>query len=471
MPILQVNHRDGTPLALSDDTLAGFAARLRGPLIAPGAPDYDAARKVYNAMHDGRRPGLIVQAVDVADVIAAIGFARSHGMALAVRGGGHNVAGFATCDGGLVLDLGRMKGIRVDPARDTVRAEGGVTWGDLDHATHAFGLAVPGGVVSTTGIAGLTLGGGMGHLTRRGGLSCDRLVSADVVLADGRFVTCDADTEPDLFWALRGGGGNFGVVTAFEYAAERVATVLGGPTFYQPEPAVLRRWEALLAEAGETLQVLLAFTVAPPAPFIARDWHGKPVMAAVACWSGPEAADARIKAGLDGLGTVVGQALTRMPYPRINTLFDATLPKGLQHYWKAHVAADVSDAALALHLEHGGRTPCPESGCFLFPIDGACHRMAADATAFPHRAARYSVIYSGSWTDPAANAANTAWVRDYAAALAPHSDSGGYGNFMTDDDDAAVAANYGPNLARLKAVKARYDPQNLFRLNQNITPG
>ena len=462
---------DGGMSTLSDDVFDAFSARLRGPVLAPGEATYELARPIYNAMHDDKRPGLMVQAVDAADVIATVNFARDNGLMLAVRGGSHNVTGFATCDGGLVLDLKRMKGIRVDQAARTVRAEGGVTWGDLDHATHSFGMAVPGGVVSTTGIAGLTLGGGMGHLTRRGGLSCDNLVSADVVTADGRMLTCDATHEPDLFWALRGGGGNFGVVTAFEYRTQPVASVFAGPVFFRTDPGVFRAYEAMLAEAPNALQALFAFTMAPEAPILPEDWHLKPVMAVVACWSGEEARDAEIASRLTGLGEVIGQALGRMPYPQVNTLFDAALPYGMQHYWRANVAREVPDEALAAHIAHGAKVPHPASGTFLFPIDGAVHSMGPDDTAFPFRDARYSVIFSGSWPDAADNDANIAWVKAYSDALAPWSEQGGYINFMTEADAAKIQANYGPNHARLRQAKAKYDPGNLFRLNQNIAPG
>lgn len=471
MALHSLQTRGGAAPAFGADAFDRFTAQLRGAAIGPEDSRYDAVRPIYNEMHNGKRPGLIVQAADVADVIATVNFARDHDLVLAVRGGSHNVTGFATCDDGLVLDLKPMKGIRVDTARRTVRAEGGVTWGDMDHATHAFGMAVPGGVVSTTGIAGLTLGGGMGHLSRRGGLSCDSLISADMVLADGSFVTCDAEREPELFWAIRGGGGNFGVVTAFEYRTQPVSTVLGGPTFYRTDPQVFRNYEAMLADSSEELQALFAFTMAPEAPFLPADWHGKPVMAVVTCWSGDEAQDASIGAALSGLGEVIGQALWRMPYPQINTLFDAGLPYGMQHYWRANVVRDVPDEALAAHIEHGAGVPHPASGTFLFPIDGACHRVGPDDTAFPHRNARYSVIFSGSWPDPADNAANTAWVKAYADALKPWSEEGGYINFMTEADDAKIRANYGPNHDRLRQAKAQYDPENLFRLNQNIAPG
>ncbi len=462
--------RDGRTVTRHEERVAELKGRLRGRLIRPGDEGYRAACTVYNEMHSSRRPSLIIEAADVADVMAAVAFAAEHRLLLAVRGGGHNVAGLGTCDNGMVIDLKRLKGIRIHPESATLQAGGGCTWGDLDHATHAFGLAVPGGVVSTTGIAGLTLGGGMGHLTRRGGLSCDNLISADVVTADGRFLTCDAERHPDLFWALRGGGGNFGVVTSFGYRAHPVREVFGGPTFYAPDPAVFARYEAMLAESPDELQAIFAFTIGAASPLLPEEWHGKPVMAVVACWSGDAARDDAVKERLSSLGRVVGQALWRMPYPQVNTLFDATLPYGMQHYWKANVVKSVPEEALAAHIEHGARVPHPASGTFLFPIDRACHRVGVNDTAFPHRDARYSVIFSGSWPDPADNEKNIAWVREAHAALKPWSEDGGYGNFMSDTEQDRVQANHGPNYPRLRAVKKRYDPDNLFRVNQNIPP-
>ena len=449
--------------------LENLAGSLRGPLIKPADDGYDEARSVYNAMHN-RKPALIVQAVDVADVIAAVDFAREQGLALALRGGGHSVPGFGTCDDGLVLDLGRMKGIRVDPVNSTVRAEGGCTLGELNHATHPFGMSVPAGIVSTTGIAGLTLGGGMGYLSRAYGLSCDNLISADVVTADGRLRTCDSDRNPDLFWAIRGGGGNFGVVTSFEYQMHPVGEVLGGPTFYRIDGETLRNYQKLMAEAPEELTVIFAITRGLPVPFLPEEWHGQPVMVTVTCWCGSPERDEEITSTVAGLGEVLGQAHWRMPFPAINTLFDDLLPKGLQHYWKANVGGEISEEALAVHLEHGPRVPNIESGPFFFPINGACHRVGEDDTAFAHRDSAFSLVIAGSWKDPADNDKNTAWVRDYYDALRPYSDEGGYINFMSADDQDRAPSNYGANYRRLREIKARYDPTNLFRLNQNVLP-
>jgi FAD/FMN-containing dehydrogenase len=453
---------------LDDAAVNALRAAVRGTIVRPDDASYDEARRVYNAMHD-RRPALILRASGVADVIAAVRFAGAHGLDLAVRGGSHSVPGFGTCDGGLVLDLGRLRGIRVDPERRTARVEGGCTWGDVNHATAAFGLATTGGIVSTTGVGGLTLGGGIGYLARRCGLSCDNLLAADVVLADGSFVTCDATRESDLFWAIRGGGGNFGVVTSFELRLHPVGPVLGGPTFYPLEPGVLRRYRDFLAGAPEPLGAVLGLTLAPPLPFVPAPWHGKPVVAVIACWSGAEEPGRTVLAELRDWGPVVGAHVAPMAYPAINSLFDDLLPAGLQQYWKASFACDIPDGAIAAHVTHGAEVPCVESGAFVFPIDGACHRVASDATAFAFRDARWSVVVAGAWPDPGDNAHNMAWVRRYHEALQPFSEPAGYVNFMSADDLHRVRASYGANYDRLTAIKRRYDPGNLFRLNQNVT--
>jgi FAD/FMN-containing dehydrogenase len=454
---------------MNDQAIEDLHARLRGTLIQPADEGYDQARSVYNAMHD-RRPALIVQATDTADVVAAVDFARDHELLLAVRGGGHSVPGFGTCDDGLVLDLGKMNSVHVDPSSKHVRAGGGCTLGDLDHATHAYGLAVPGGTVSTTGLAGLTLGGGVGHLSRAYGLSCDNLVSAEVVTAAGQIVSCDASRHPELFWALRGGGGNFAVVTSFLFRAHPVNTVLGGPTFFRIDGAVMRNYESLMRDAAEELNALCAIALAPPAPFVPEEWHNKPVMSVLACWCGSEAEDENIPRRIAELGEVVGQALWRMPYPEINTFFDELLPAGLRHYWKASTAIDLPDGAISAHLEHGPRVMTPEAGLFMFPINGACHQVDDDATAFANRNAMLSAVITGTWHEEADDETNIRWVRDYFEALKPWSEAGAYVNFMSGDDREQANASYGAKFQRLRAVKQEYDPDNLFRVNHNIEP-
>jgi FAD/FMN-containing dehydrogenase len=391
----KVNTRPDThgseAIVVPADTIRQFTESLRGALIEPDDEGYDVARKVYNAFHDNR-PAMIVEATGVADVIAAVTFARRHELSLSVRGGGHSVPGFGTCDGGLVLSLERMRGIRVDPERRSVRAEGGCTWADLNHATAAFGMATTGGIVSTTGIAGLTLGGGLGYLARSCGLSCDNLLSADVVTAEGRFVTCSERHHEDLFWAIRGGGGNFGVVTSFVYRLHAVADILGGPTFYPLDADVLRAYRALMAEAPEALGAILGITLGPPLPFLPETWHGRPVIVVLTCWSGPSGEDDAIRKRLAHIGPVLGQHVQRMPYPAINTLFDELLPAGLYHYWKGSFTKHLSDGAIAVHVDYGARVPCLQSATILFPIDGACQRVAPEATAFAYRDATIATV-------------------------------------------------------------------------------
>ncbi len=466
---VNIETHGGTNAELEQTTIEAFSGNLRGRLILAGDDGYDEARKVYNAMHD-RRPALIVRAAGVADVMETIRFAADHDILLAVRGGAHSVPGFGTCDGGLVLDLGGMRGIRVDPDARTARAEGGCTWGDFNHATKAFGLATTGGIVSTTGIAGLTLGGGMGYLARRCGLSCDNLLSADVVTAGGDFLTCSTERNEDLFWALRGGGGNFGVVTSFEYQLHPVADILGGPTFYPLDGDVMRGYRELISGAPEELNAILGITLGPPLPFLPEKWHHQPMIVVLTCWTGPGKQDDEIRKQLADIGPIAGQYLDRMPYPVINTLFDELLPPGLFHYWKGCFSRELNDAAIDVHLEHGARVPCLESATLLFPVDGACHRVPADATAFAWRDAGFSTVLGPSWRDAADSEANIAWGRGYHDALRPHSEEGGYVNFMSGDDGDRVQANYRDNYDRLVEIKQRYDPANRFRLNQNIQP-
>jgi FAD/FMN-containing dehydrogenase len=442
---------------------------FRGRVVRPEHEQYDEIRAVYNAIHD-RRPALIVQAAGPDDVSAAIRMARDHDLPLAVRGGGHSVAGFSTCDDGIVLDLSGMRQIAVDPERRRVRAEGGCTWGELNEATYAFGLATTGGVVSTTGVGGLTLGGGIGYLARRCGLACDNLVSAEIVTAEGQLLSCSDDENEDLFWALRGGGGNFGVVTSFEYALHPVADIVGGPTVFRLEGDVLRGFDEFIARAPEDLGAILGLALAPPFPFVPEEWHLKPVAVVISCWTGAAGDADEVLRPLGELGAVLGQAIGQMPYPAINTLFDELLPKGLRHYWKSEFTADIADETVELHLDHASRVPTLESGTFFFPIDGACHRVGANETAFAFRAARFGVGMFGTWHEPDDDERNIAWVRDYHDALRPYSLGAGYVNFSSGDEQGRVPEIYGGNHERLAQVKRRYDPENLFRLNQNVTP-
>jgi FAD/FMN-containing dehydrogenase len=444
---------------------------VRGEVIAPSDPRFEDARKVYNAMID-KRPALIVRCTGVADVIAAVKAAKAEGLSVAVRGGGHSVPGFGTADGALVVDLTRMRGIRVDPSRKTVRAEGGCTWGDFNHATGAFGLATTGGIISTTGIGGLTLGGGIGYLTRGVGLSVDNLLSADVVLADGSFVTASEDVNPDLFWALRGGGGNFGVVTSFEYRLHPVANIVGGPMFFEAKdaPTVLRAYDRYIDKASRQLGAFFAWQIAPPLPFIPKERHGDTFCAIVACWAGAPDGAAKAIAPLRDAAPVVAEAVGPMPYAALNGAFDALVPPGLQHYWKSVFGGPLTDEVIAAHLAHGPKVPAVNSTAHIYPINGAAHDVKSGATAFGHRQSKFATVIAGMWPDPKQNEANTRWVRGYYKALAPLSEEGGYTNFAADDDMNRVRANYGDSYDRLVKVKSTFDPGNAFRFNQNITP-
>jgi FAD/FMN-containing dehydrogenase len=439
--------------------------------VVPGGADYEDARLVHNGMID-KRPAVVVRVANAGDVMTTVRYARDNGLDLSVRGGGHSGPGFGTNDGGVVIDFSRMRGVRVDPNARRARAEGGTTWGDFNAATNAFGLATTGGIISSTGIAGLTLGGGIGYLTRGHGLSLDNLVSADVVTADGRLLVASENENADLFWAIRGGGGNFGVCTSLEYKLHPVQNVYWGPMFYEIEETenILRFYRDYIEDAPEAMGVFPAFQIAPPLPFIPEDRHGDMFVAIVACWSGdPEEGERQFKA-FHNVAEVKAEMVGPIPYPAINVAFDGLYPKGIRQYWKGNFVKELTDEAIAAHVQHGPNAPTVSSTMHLYPINGACHRVDADATAFGHRDANFSMVIIAASSDPSEDAANTKWVRDYSSAIAPHSEAGGYVNFMDDDDAERVRANYGRNFDRLVDIKRKYDPDNLFRVNQNIAP-
>jgi FAD/FMN-containing dehydrogenase len=454
-------------------TVAELREQVRGPVIEQGQEGYDEHRRVNNGMHD-RRPALIVRAAASADAVAAVRFAREEGLELAVRGGGHSAPGFGTCDGGVVLDLSLINNVFVDRVKKTARVGAGATWGDFNHATNAYGLASTGGIISTTGVSGLTLGGGIGYLARGCGLSCDNLVSAEVVTADGRMLVASDNENEDLFWALRGGGGNFGVVTSLELALHDVETIYGGPMLYEVEdaPAVMRAYDEYIQEAPEQLGAFFGWQLAPPLPFIPEDRHGDMFCVIVTCWAGrPEQGEQGIKPFRD-VAEVKAEMVGPMPYPALNSAFDGLYPKGIRQYWKADFVRDLPDEAVAAHVEHGPRTPTPSSTMHMYSINGAVHRVGAEETAFGHRDAKYAMIILAAWPDPADDEDNRQWVRGYYEAVHPYSGTqGGYVNFMDADDAARAPENYGPTYERLRRVKATYDPDNLFHLNQNIVPG
>jgi len=456
---------------MSGISVDDLRASVRGAIIQPGDPAYDTARKVYNGMID-KRPALIVRCADVADVIAAVNYARSNDMLTAIRGGGHNGGGLGTCDDGIVIDLSAMKGIRIDPIARTAQVGGGCTWADVDHATHAFGFAVPCGFISSTGVGGLTLGGGIGYLTREYGLTIDNLLSADVVLADGSFVTASERAHSDLFWALRGGGGNFGVVTSFEFRVHPVKSMYAGPTFWPLEQSaeVMRAYRKFILNAPEYVNGFFAFLTIPPAPMFPEHLHMKKVCGIVWACTGPASRAEAATKPMRSVGTPLLDHQGDMPMPMLNSLFDALYPAGLQWYWRADFVKELSDAAIEEHVRHGSALPTMHSTMHLYPIDGAAHRVGTDETAFSYRDANWAEVIVGVDPDPGKSGAITEWCKGYFDALHSYSAGGAYVNFMMDEGQERVQASFRDNYDRLARIKSKYDPTNLFRVNQNIRP-
>jgi FAD/FMN-containing dehydrogenase len=457
-----------------NDTIIGtFKATLRGGLIQRSDADYEEARKLYNGMID-KRPLMIARCVDTADVIHAVRFGRENNLLTAIRGGGHNGPGLGSCNDGLVIDLSLMKGVRVDPADRTVRVAGGSTQGDVDHASHAFGLAVPAGVISTTGIGGLTLGGGHGYLARRYGLTIDNLVEADVVLADGSPVIASESQHEDLFWALRGGGGNFGVVTSFLFKAHPVKTVFAGPIFWELMKDGLRvmKWyRKFLPEAPVELSPFLALQTVPSTEPFPKEIWGKKICALVTCYTGPlDKAEEAIQPIRRELPTPILDWMGPMPFPALQSLFDPLLPKGLQWYWKGDFVRELSDEAIDVHLEHALKAPSELSLMHLYPIDGAVHQVGPKETAWNCRNATWSMVIDGVDPDPAKAQALKEWGRGYWEAVHPFNLVGAYVNFMMDEAEGRIRSTYGDNYDRLADIKKKFDPTNFFRVNQNIKP-
>ncbi len=456
---------------LSSEVVQPLRDQARGRVITAEDDGYDEARRVHNGMFD-KRPLVVVMAEQVADVIAAVHFAGEGGFDLSVRGGMHSGPGFGTNDGGVVIDMSQMRTVRVDPHKKTARADAGATWGDFNYATHAFGLATTGGIISTTGISGLTLGGGIGYLARGCGLTIDNLISADVVSADGAFLTASESEHEDLFWGLRGGGGNFGVVTSLEYRLREVDQVFAGPILYNMEDAatVFRMFDEFIQDAPEEFGGFPGFQIAPPLPFIPENRHGDTLCLVVVHWAGPLDQAERALKPFHDVAQVVADGSGPLPYPALNSAFDALYPKGLRAYWKGAFVKTLPDAAIAAHVEHGSKVPEVSCTMHLYPINGACHRVGANDTAFAYRDATYGMVFLAGWTDPAKDAERIAWVRDYYEALSPYAEPGGYINFMQDDDYGRIQDNYRQNYDRLVDIKRAYDPGNLFHLNQNIAP-
>lgn len=458
---------------MPDELSADLREGLRGRVVTRSDLDYDEVRALYNGMID-KRPRVIARCVDVADVITAVNFGRDRDLLIAVRGGGHNGPGLGSCDDGLVIDLSMMKGIHVDRVDKTVRVEPGCTSGDVDHATHAFGLAVPFGIVSTTGVAGLTLGGGIGYLTRRHGLTVDNLLEADVVLADGSFVTASPKEHADLFWALRGGGGNFGVVTSFLFQAHPVSTVYAGPIFWDAThaKAVMQAYRDYLPEAPEELGIFVGLKTVPSMePFPTEAW-GKRACAIIGVYNGPANDGQKALAPiLDAVPAPIFNWMSEIPFPAMQGLFDPFFPKGLQWYWKSDFVAALPDEAIDTYIAQAAKAPSELSLMHLYPIDGAVQRVPTDATAWSARNARWSMVIAGIDPDPDKAQALKTWGRAYWQAVHPFNLESAYVNFMMDDEvEGRVQTTYGANYERLTSIKAKYDPQNLFRVNQNIQP-
>lgn len=449
----------------TDHAVDQFASSLNGELIREGHTAYEEARKIWNAMID-RRPALIVRCRGTDDVVRSVNFARDHAIPLSVRGGGHNVSGNALCEGGLVVDLFPMKEVRVDPERHVATVEGGATLRDLDLKTQEFGLATTGGIVSTTGVAGFTLGGGLGMLMRKHGLACDNLLGVEIVTADGRVRKANAGENRDLFWAVRGGGGNFGVVTSFEFKLHPLGKILYGPVLHPIDRArdVLRFYRKFMEGAPDELQ---AYAGLLPSP------QGAPVAAVVAAYAGPIEDGERVLRPLRELGTPLVDQIHPTAYVDHRGLFDAFYPAGLRNYWKASFLSELSDEAIDTMVTHYAKTPSPQTAVALEPMGGAVARIGKDETAFAHRDAPFGIIITAAWTNPADDAAHKAWARGLWQAMESFSSGGVYVNYMEDERDEGadrVRAAYGRNYERLVAVKRTYDPKNLFRSTQNIRP-
>ena len=448
-------------------------ASLRGEVIGREDPRYEQARKVYNAMID-KRPALIARCVDVADVQSALAFGLREGLEVAIRGGAHNAAGLGSVDDGLVIDLSPMRWVRVDPNTNTVVVGAGCTLGDVDHATHAFGLAVPMGVLSTTGIAGLTLGGGVGYLTRRHGLTIDNLLGVDMVLADGSFVHASEDEHDDLFWAVRGGGGNFGIVTAFAFRAHEHSTVTGGPTLWPLDRAAdaMAFYRDFLGQADDDLSGFFAFVTVPPGPPFPEHLHNRQMCGVVWCYTGDPALADTVLQPVREFGPPALDGLMELPLPALQSAFDALYPSGLQSYWRADFVSELSDEAIDAYVHHGSRLPTPLSTMHLYPIDGAASRVGRTDTAWSYREAKWAQVIFAVDPEPANADLIKSWAIDYWEAVHPYATAGGgaYVNFMMDDDQDRVRASYRDNYSRLAQVKRTHDPGNVFHVNWNIKP-
>jgi FAD/FMN-containing dehydrogenase len=471
---MQARTLDGRTIELTPEILAGLKSRLKGPIVGPEDAGYEDARTVWNAMID-RRPALVVRCLGVADVIASVQFARTHDLLLCIKGGGHNIAGLATADGALMLDMSLMRGVWVDPRARVAHAQAGCLLGDVDRETQLHGLAAVLGFVSATGVTGLTLGGGFGYLTRRWGWTTDTVLGIDLVTAEGRLVRASADEHPDLFWALSGGGGNFGVVTGIDYALHPVGPeVVGGVVAWPASeaPRVLELYRALVAKAPPELTLVTFMRPAPPAPWLPKEIHGKPIIAILACHTGTLEEGEKAVAPIKAFGTPVGDVLVRRPYAQLQSLLDGTQPKGRRYYWKSEYLPGIAPELCAKVMDHAAKIRSPHSAVILFQIEGALNRRKDADAAVGNRDARFVLNIGGSWEQAADDDASVAWARDAWNDMRSFSTGGTYLNFLTaDDGPERTEAALGKSLERLARIKAQWDPTNFFRTNRNISPG
>lgn len=464
---------DGRDLTLTPEAIAGLRMRLRGPVLLPDDPGYQECRTLWNAMID-RRPGLVVRCLGTTDVIACVQFAREHKLLLCIKCGGHNIAGLAAADGAMMLDLSLMRGVWVDPVNKVAHAQGGCQLGDIDRETQLHGLAAVLGFVSLTGAAGLTLGGGFGYLTRRFGWTSDNVLGMDVVTADGRLVRASEKENADLFWGLRGGGGNFGVVTGIDYKVYPVGPEVVGGLVAWPvaeAPKVLELYRTLSEQAPPELTLVTLIRPAPPAPWLPAEWHGKPIIGILACYSGKPEEGERLVAPIKTLGKPIGDILIRRPYAQLQTLLDATQPKGRRYYWKSEYLATVTPELCDRWIAQGARIKSPHSAVIFFQLGGALNKLPPDHSPVGNRDARHVLNIAGAWEKPEQDEENMQWAKDAWNDLKQFSTGGNYINFLTaDESPERVAAALGPNSGRLAEVKRKWDPGNLFRVNRNIAP-
>lgn len=454
---------------VNETSIKQFGESLRGEIILPGDAGYDDARKVYNGMID-KKPAIIAKCFDVTDVVAAVNFGRENNMLISVRGGGHNAGGLGICDDGLVIDLSQIRYTHIDPKTKTIRVGGGCQWGDVDHAGYAFGLSVPAGIISTTGVGGLALGGGVGYLTRKYGLTIDNILEVDMVLADGSCVTASAKENEDLFWAIRGGGGNFGIITSFLFQGHPVHTNYAGPTLWHIDKTeeILKWYRDFIVNAEDDLYGFFAVLTVPGPPF-PEELHGKKMCGVIWNYLGPHENAEKVfkpilnlKPDFEHVGPI--------PHPALNSMFDVFYPTGLQWYWRADFIKEIPDEAVAEHAKFGEALPTAGSTMHLYPINGAAHKVGKNDTPWAYRDANWAQVMVGVDEDPANNDKITKWTKDYYEAIHPYSAGGAYINFMMEEGEDRVKASYGENYDRLVKIKSKYDPKNLFRVNQNIKP-